>query len=66
MSLVEPSFVSITQVAYDQIRRRSRGPGCAGGAHVGFAVLDRDGAKFWACRMCPATKDFGGAGWTWC
>jgi hypothetical protein len=63
---VEPAFVSITQVGYDQIRRRAehRRGGCAGGAHVAFAVADRAGVKFWACRACPAYADFGtGQAW---
>lgn len=58
-------MTAISAVAYAQIRRRTaqRRADCAYG-HVAFAVEDRDGLKFWACRNCRAYANFGtGQAW---
>jgi hypothetical protein len=62
---VTSSFVSITQIAYEQRKRRQldRGGGCATGCHLAFTTTDRDGVWFWACRHCPAVREQGDPTW---
>jgi hypothetical protein len=56
-------YTAITQVAYDQTRRRGLGPGCAGGHHHARGTTDRDGAVAWVCVRCPAVRDGGDPTW---
>lgn len=61
----EPGLTSVTQVYYDQLRRRfGIYRGCPGGQHVAFTTTDRAGTWFWACRNCPAVREQGTPGWT--
>ncbi len=55
--------VAITQVGYDQLRRRTTYLGCGAGQHVTFTTTDRDGVWFWACRTCPAYRVQGDPTW---
>lgn len=64
MTAAEPGLTSVTQVYYDQIRRRHQAPRDCGLGHIAFATVDRDGHPVWVCRRCPAYADFGtGQAW---
>lgn len=65
MTLTPPAYVSISSVAYEQIKRRARERrgGCATDHHTAFTTTDRDDVWFWACRYCPAVREQGDPTW---
>jgi hypothetical protein len=55
--------LSVTQLGYDQIRRRAADPGCGAGVHIPLGTTDREGVVAWACRRCQAIRSAGDPTW---